>query len=587
MLPESLDTLQAKHQALLERLQPYTPRYTSQHRLQTRPTHEGAAHVELVDGHYDYVVTERGCELHRRSARDADEVLYWLLSDVTAGIAQASEARDRKAGTDSRRAWMAFQLDLLHALDPAWAARQRSTYEEVLTEYPFNDDGPRSIRPLHPVPALSPSGPAGPSSHASQGPPAGSPRASREAPRAWMDIPRLVGRLLWRHWPALLACFFAQRVAYDVLLLGAIQLAETGVLLSYAAIAVLIVSQLVGVIAMFLVLRPSMPVMQAATGLPAMLVQRSWLDVLAVALLPFFAYYAAWGLLDGIKRDFILTYQSWVSFDRREPLQDILALRGLWIALAVSWGLREVSKRRFAATRHGAWSLVVAACEAYWLFVGAAVITRGWSQATAWWESRVVVVALATWWENPFVGMLSLAPLKRVLDPGWDVVSTAAGAIAMPLVWLAIAAIVYGMDLRRRGRLDRHDARARLVGRRYRKLHPVLKKAVDTASGGWNGKGIPIVNAIRLVLRAGLPALLVLCVGWALLDVVDAQAWGLATQAIGPRPWDEWRVIGQPLSLLFNGPMSLQPALFTQLLRIVLLAATFDRAIAGLRAARG
>lgn len=402
-----------------------------------------------------------------------------------------------------------------------------------------------------------------------------------------MAIPRLAGRLLWNHWPALLACFFAQRVAYDVLLMVAIHVGEKGVLLSYAAIAVLIVTQLIGVIAMFLVLRPSMPSMQSRTGLPALLAKRSWLEVLAVALLPFFAYYAAWGLLDGIKRDFILTYQSWISFERREPLQDILALRGLWIALAVSWLLRELSKRRFEETRHGAWSILVAACEAYWLFVGAAFIARAYALAKAWWQSRVVYESVTQWWENPVIGAVSLAPTKRVVDPFWDILGTAGSGVAMPLVWLAITAIVYGMDLRRRGRLDQHDAHARLISRRYRNLHPLWKKAIDKLSAGWSGKGIPIVNAIRLVLRAGLPALLVLCVGWALLDFIDAHAWGLATEAIGPRPQEEWRVLGQPLSLLFNGPMSLRPALFTQLLRIVLLAATFDRAVANLRAARG
>ncbi len=402
-----------------------------------------------------------------------------------------------------------------------------------------------------------------------------------------MAIPALAGRLLWRHWPALLALFFAQRLAYDVLLMAGVVLAEQGVLLSYAAVALLIVTQLVGVIAMFLVLRPSMPAMQSPAGLPALPTQRAWLDVLAVALLPFFAYYATWGLLDGVKRDFILTYQGWVSFERREPLQDILALRGLWVALALSWALRHVSKRRFEATRHGGWALVVAACEAYWLFVGAAVIARAWAAAHAWWQSRVVYASMTQWWENPLVGAVSLAPAKRVVDPAWDVLATAGSAITMPLVWLAIAAIIYGIDLRRRGRFDAHDARARLVGRRYRNLHPVWKKAIGKVSGGWSGKGIPLVNAVRLVLRAGLPALLVLCVGWALLDFVGAHAWGVATEMIGPRPWSEWRTFGQPLSLLFNGPMSLQPALFTQLLRIVLLAATFDRAVASLRAARG
>ncbi|MFY2763134.1 hypothetical protein [Arenimonas sp. MALMAid1274] len=404
--------------------------------------------------------------------------------------------------------------------------------------------------------------------------------------RAWLEIPALAARLLLRHWPALLACFFAQWVAYDALMLVAIVAGEQGVLLSYAAIAVLIVSQLVGMIAMFLVLRPSLPTMQPVAGLPSVPAGRRWLQVLAVALLPFFAYYAAWGLLDGTKRDFLLTYQSWISFERREPLQDILGLRGLWVALAVSWALRALAKRRFAAAQHGGWSILVAACEAYWLFVGAAVIARGYAAASDWWQSRVVYQAVVQWWENPFIGLVSLAPLKRLLEPAWDVLTTAGGAVAMPLVWLAIAAIVYGMDLRRRGRLDRYDARARLIGRRYRRLNPIWQAVVDRISAGWNAKAIPLVNAVRLVLRAGLPALLVLCVGWALLDYVDAQAWGWATAAIGPRDWDEWRLLGQPLSMLFNGPLSLRPALFTQLLRIVLLAAVFDRAVAGLRAAR-
>lgn len=408
---------------------------------------------------------------------------------------------------------------------------------------------------------------------------------SAPAQAAWIAIPRLAGRLLFSHWPALLACFFAQRVAYDALLLLAVALAEHGVVLSYAAIAVLIVSQLIGAIAMFLVLRPSLPSLQSGRGLAVASAPR-WLDVLAVALLPFFAYYATWGLLDGTRRDFLLTYHGWVSFERREPLQDILALRGLWVALTASWLLRAVAKRRFEATRHGGWSIVVVACEAYWLFVGAAVIARAYGQAHAWWQSRVVYQAVARWWENPALGALSLAPVKRVTDPLWDVLATAGGAVVMPLVWLAIAAIVFGLDLRRRGRIDAHDARARLVSRRYRNLHPVWKRAIDKASNGWSAKGIPLVNAIRLVLRAGLPALLVLCVGWAVLDYVDAHAWGVATAAIGPHPWDEWRVLGQPLSLLFNGPMSLRPALFTQILRVVLVAATLDRAVAGLRSAR-
>lgn len=153
----------------------------------------------------------------------------------------------------------------------------------------------------------------------------------------------------------------------------------------------------------------------------------------------------------------------------------------------------------------------------------------------------------------------------------------------MPLVWLAITALVYGMDLRRRRRLDPAEARLRLAARRYRHLDLVWRRVIEKVSGGWTSKGVPILNSIRLVLRAGLPALLVLCVGWQLLAFVDAHAWRIAVDLIGAHEWRQWQVFGSPVSLLFNGPLSLRPALFTELLRIVLLAATFDRAMAGLR----
>lgn len=407
------------------------------------------------------------------------------------------------------------------------------------------------------------------------------------APAApWTQIPGLAARLLWRHWPVLLFWFFAQRVAYDALLGLAVLLGETSVLLSYGAIALLIVSQLVGVIAMFLALRPSLPTLAPGAGGVPVVAARPWLNVLAVSLLPFFAYYATWGLLDGVKRDFTLSYIFGVSFENRESLQDILALRGLWIALVVSWALRAFAKRRFAATSHGAWAVVVAVCEAYWLFVGAAVVAKGYGALKDWWHARALYVGVTEWWQNPFVGMVSLAPVKQAADPAWSFVALAAGAVVMPLVWLAITAIVYGLDLRRGTRIDAADAHLRLAARRYRNLDLVWRRALDNVSAGWTSKGVPILNSIRLVLRAGLPALLVLCVGWQLLSFVDAHAWRLAVDLLGAHDWREWRVLANAVSLLVNGPLSLRPALFTELLRVVLLAATFDRAVAGLRAAR-
>jgi len=106
---------------------------------------------------------------------------------------------------------------------------------------------------------------------------------------------------------------------------------------------------------------------------------------------------------------------------------------------------------------------------------------------------------------------------------------------------------------------------ARTISHRYEDpLDLVWRRALDNASAGWTSKGVPILNSIRLVLRAGLPALLVLCVGWQVLSFVDAHAWRLAVDLLGAHDWREWRVLANPVSLLVNGPLSLRPALATR-----------------------
>src|SRR5690606_15561254 len=140
------------------------------------------------------------------------------------------------------------------------------------------------------------------------------PFALSTTSRAWLDILRLSGRLLAAHWPALLFWFFVQRVAYDAALELGIALVGTSLLLAYAVIALLVVGQLATTIAMFLCLRPSLP-MLSRRDLPAADPRaHDWSRALAVALLPFFAYYATWGLLDGLRRDFQIGFVRHYAF---------------------------------------------------------------------------------------------------------------------------------------------------------------------------------------------------------------------------------------------------------------------------------
>jgi hypothetical protein len=105
----------------------------------TQPRQDGGAYVECDETGYAYVVWERGAELHRRKTTDPDEILYWLISDVTVEMALEYELAHRQAGQDSRRQWFQKHLELLALANPEWSKRKRREYDKVLQENPFDD----------------------------------------------------------------------------------------------------------------------------------------------------------------------------------------------------------------------------------------------------------------------------------------------------------------------------------------------------------------------------------------------------------------------------------------------------------------
>jgi ketosteroid isomerase-like protein len=105
----------------------------------TTATHNGSAHIELHGSVFHWIVTERGQELERRETSDLDEVLYWLMSDVTFNIATRHELHNRRPGEDTRRQLFAEQERLLNELRPEWAAKYRVRVAQILSAHPFVD----------------------------------------------------------------------------------------------------------------------------------------------------------------------------------------------------------------------------------------------------------------------------------------------------------------------------------------------------------------------------------------------------------------------------------------------------------------
>jgi hypothetical protein len=102
-------------------------------------SHDGYAHVEFLGSVYQYVVTERGSELERRTAASADEVMYWLAQDASFELAWSYEVRHRVTNQDCRRLLFAKQVELLASANPLWAARRAEEHQQILKAHPFRD----------------------------------------------------------------------------------------------------------------------------------------------------------------------------------------------------------------------------------------------------------------------------------------------------------------------------------------------------------------------------------------------------------------------------------------------------------------
>lgn len=127
---------------------------------------DGSAHVEVVAGRYDIVVTERGQEFERISGLSTLAAARWFLIRMAEAQAQSAEANDRRALADAPPTaegpgdngyscwnWMVPAIATMRQIAPDlgdWAARY---YADVLRHAPLSDSERRNAR--YPLPALT------------------------------------------------------------------------------------------------------------------------------------------------------------------------------------------------------------------------------------------------------------------------------------------------------------------------------------------------------------------------------------------------------------------------------------------------
>ena len=107
--------------------------------IQTTRGDDGTSHLEITDDTYHYIATERGLDLSKKSTRDKDELLYWLVSELAWGLASTYEFKNRIKGQSFRRVLFAKTIENLNKANPAWAERKQKEFDAILAIHPFND----------------------------------------------------------------------------------------------------------------------------------------------------------------------------------------------------------------------------------------------------------------------------------------------------------------------------------------------------------------------------------------------------------------------------------------------------------------
>jgi len=107
-------------------------------RFARKPQDNGTPHIEYDGKTWFYIVTEKGQEFERRNTANPDDILYWMISDLTFEMAFSYERANRKESEDFRRQMFNKHIELLKSINPAWAERKEKEIQEILSEVPYD-----------------------------------------------------------------------------------------------------------------------------------------------------------------------------------------------------------------------------------------------------------------------------------------------------------------------------------------------------------------------------------------------------------------------------------------------------------------
>lgn len=399
------------------------------------------------------------------------------------------------------------------------------------------------------------------------------------------EILTTTGRVLWRHWPAMLAWYLAGTLVHYAFVLLAGYIGAYTATVGFLVLPIAILARLISLVAMFLVLRDGLRNLQEVAPLPQEPSERrrTFLSALLAGILPFFAMYWAQGLL---KED-VIAY-SRVALEQRKSIIAVAIFNGgapvsdtdtvqdlplsVWtISIIVLAFAGRWAWSKWSAKLHSALAPVAVYFEVVWVFFSVIVLGDIFRSITSWVETRMVMAVL----EDIRDRVLDLvAPLRWLWEAiGW--VLTEVGPVLLaPLAWLTIAGVVFGQAIVAEKLRVENEIVERLQQHAKVVPNPVVRRLKDLGEE-LGARFRPVWRALVLMWRAG-PVL----VGSYALAYVTVKAlesylsFGL-TRLIGPHEFLFW-AIALPV-------VSLVPLVLVEPLRIAVVSGAYDATLGRLR----
>lgn len=385
------------------------------------------------------------------------------------------------------------------------------------------------------------------------------------------------GRVLWRHWPALLAWFLGGMLVRHLL----IELAgfvgghtATGGLL---ILPLAVLARLIGFVGMFLVIRDGLRRMQAIAPLPESRRDRreDFLSALLASVLPFFAVYAAQNelrtdIVDYAQRALDVSIGQTVeaSMAGDETAGDDLVLNLTFtpwtilvivVAIAGPWAWRRWGHRlpRLLA-------LVALYLEVVWVFFSLLLLSQAIGGVTSWIETRAVTV-----WLGEARGWIAeqLVPLDWLIRGVEGVFADGGRVVIEPIAWFAIAGVIYGQTIA----ADRLRVESRMLERaksQAGRVPQALRARVDDLTAEFRSRFQPIGAAFLLMWRSGPLLIASYVLLYAVVKALETTLGLAIVRLIGPHDAVFWAAISVILGLL--------PLVLIEPIRVSLIAATYD-----------